>query len=100
MAMRMIYPYEGMTLLHACSLTIKAIRSDIHEARSTGNLRTALGSIFKFRIAQYLGTWRGLRWRGTLTGDLRARLYYPGGPKRNTVGDPKGKPEPALRRSE
>jgi rhamnosyltransferase len=102
MAMRMIYPYEGMTLLHACSLTIKAIRSDIHEARATGHLRTALGSIFKFRIAQYLGTWRGLRWRGTLTGDLRARLYYPG----HRVGSggspaqPKRKPEPALRRSE
>jgi rhamnosyltransferase len=102
MAMRMIYPYEGMTLLHACSLAIKAIRSDIHEARATGHLRTALGSIFKFRIAQYLGTWRGLRWRGTLTGDLRARLYYPGRPRVSAGSAPPDskEPEPALRRSE
>lgn len=95
MAMRMIFPYERMTLLHACSLTIRAIRSDIQEARAAGQLRTALESIFKFRLAQYFGTWRGLRFQGALTGELRARLYYPKRPRGNDDG-----PEPALRRSE
>jgi len=77
MAMRMIFPWERMTLVSACVLAFSAIRSDIHEARKVGVLSAVLASIFRFRLAQYFGTWRGLRWRGSLTGDLRARLYYP-----------------------
>jgi rhamnosyltransferase len=77
MAMRMIFPWERMTFGHACRLAASAIRSDIHEAGTAGVLGESLASIFRFRIAQYMGTWRGLRWRGTLTGDLRTRLYYP-----------------------
>jgi rhamnosyltransferase len=104
MAMRMIFPYERMTLAHACSLAFSAIRSDLHEARLAGRVAETLRSIFKFRLAQYFGTWRGLRWRGALTGDLRARLYYP---KRYQLGtrerqsDATPDPGPAvLRRSE
>lgn len=102
MGMRMIFPFEHMTLAHACALAFSAIRSDLHEARLAGRLRASFGSILKFRVAQYLGTWRGLRWHGALTGDLRARLYYPKqyhlSPKDGQPGSTPD-PEPAVRRS-
>lgn len=77
MGLRMIVPWETMTFAHACSLAASAIRSDIHEARAEGIFRKTLTSIFCFRLAQYWGTYRGLQSPGTLTSDLRARLYYP-----------------------
>jgi len=77
MGLRMILPWERMGIGQACTLAFSAIESDLEEARVQGIRMKVLRSILCFRIAQYWGTYRGLRWRGTLTGELRARLYYP-----------------------
>jgi hypothetical protein len=47
------------------------------EARKEKVLKSELGSILRFRIAQYWGTYRGLNHKGGLSTDLRARLFYP-----------------------
>lgn len=77
MGLRLILPWERMGLWQACMLAAHAIRSDLKEAGMEGRLLEVAGSIVRFRVAQYWGTYRGLNWRGPLTGDLRARLYYP-----------------------
>jgi len=79
MALRMVSPWERMGLWHALSLLASAIRSDLCQAHKEDVLRRVFWSILCFRAVQYWGAYRGLRWRGTVTGDLRARLYYPKG---------------------
>ena len=79
MGLRMILPWEQMSFMQALTLAASAIRSDLRQARLEGVLCQKLFSILSFRAAQYWGTYRGLHWRGTLTNDLRAHLYYPKG---------------------
>ena len=84
MGLRMILPWEQMSFMQALTLAASAIRSDLRQARLEGVLCQKLFSILSFRAAQYWGTYRGLHWRGTLTNDLRAHLYYPKGYRDNS----------------
>jgi rhamnosyltransferase len=77
MALSVISPAERMSLGHGLSLLTHAIGGDLAEAWRQGMLSRAAASIVAFRIAQYAGAYRGLRWRGDVTDELRARLYYP-----------------------
>lgn len=77
MGMHMIFPWERMTFPQTLTLALTAIRSDIQHARSESLLGEVFGSILLFRAAQYLGTYRGLSYRGAINSNLRARLYYP-----------------------
>ena len=79
MALGMILPWERMNLLQAIGLTIHAIRSDLREAFAQSIASKVFASVIRFRVAQYWGTYRGLNWHGSLTGEVRARLYYPEG---------------------
>ena len=75
---RSVYPWEGMTLPQACRLCLSSVRLDLSEARRDGVFMKVLGSVIRFRIAQYWGAYRGMNWQGFLTSELKARLYFPG----------------------
>ena len=77
MGLQAITPGERMRLGHALALCGRAVLADVRAARAEGLFRQALGSIIRFRSAQYWGTFRGLNWRTPLTDEVRARLYYP-----------------------
>jgi rhamnosyltransferase len=77
MGMQMIFPWERMSLFQALSLAFNAIVSDLKQARRDRVLSSVAGSILMFRLAQYLGTYRGLNQKGAFDSDLRARFYYP-----------------------
>ncbi len=77
MALRAISPWERMTLVHGVSLLAQAVAGDLRQSIREGRLPRAFLSVVAFRTAQYLGAWRGLRWGGAFTSELRARLYYP-----------------------
>ena len=79
MALSLIAPAERLGLRDALGLMRRAMASDLREAARQRVLPSAWWSILCFRAAQYLGAHRGFRWRGTLTSELRARLYYPRG---------------------
>lgn len=78
-ALKVISPEEHMTLWQAVELFASALTSDLREALSQGVVHRVLPSVVRFRAAQYWGTFRGLRWSGPITSELRARLYYPKG---------------------
>jgi rhamnosyltransferase len=75
---RSVYPWEGMTLSQACRLCFSSIRLDLLEARRDGVLVEVFGSVIRFRISQFWGAYRGMKWQGFLTNDLKVRLYFPG----------------------
>ena len=77
MGLHMIFPWERMSLIQALSLGIKAAVSDLKQAREENVLGSVLGSVLRFRAAQYWGTYRGLNHRGAVSSNLRTRLYYP-----------------------
>lgn len=77
MGLQAITPGEHMTFSHAMALFARAVTSDVREALRQGVARRVVGSILRFRAAQYWGTFRGLNWRAPLTDAVRARLYYP-----------------------
>ena len=79
MALRMISPWERIGLRNTVSLMVRAMASDMAEARKQDVLGWTAWSIIRFRAAQYLGAYRGSQWHGRLTGALRTRLYYPRG---------------------
>jgi glycosyltransferase involved in cell wall biosynthesis len=77
MGMHMIFPWERMSLRQAFSLAVNAMISDVKQARKENLLTSVVGSIVRFRAAQYWGTYRGLNHRGAVSSNLRARFYYP-----------------------
>ena len=77
MGMRMIFPWERMSVGQAASLAFNAVISDMKQARKENILGSMAGSILRFRAAQYWGTYRGLNHRGAVGSNLRARFYYP-----------------------
>ena len=79
MGLQAISPGENMSLSHALGLWGRTVASDLREARKEGLIRRVLWSVLCFRAAQYWGTYQGLKWRNSLTSELKARLYYPKG---------------------
>jgi rhamnosyltransferase len=79
MGMQMIFPWERMSFFQAFSLAWNAILSDFRQARKERILHSMAGSIFLFRLSQYWGTYLGLKQKGAINSDLRARFYYPKG---------------------
>jgi hypothetical protein len=77
MGMHVIFPWERMTFVQATSLAMNAMISDTRQARKENVFPAVAGSILRFRVAQYWGTYRGLNHRGAVSSNLRARFYYP-----------------------
>lgn len=77
MGLRAVSPGEHMRAADAARLFLRSVATDLGAARHEGVVRKVIGSILYFRAAQYWGTYRGLRWRTSITDEVRARLYYP-----------------------
>lgn len=75
--LRAVSSGEHMGLAHAFGLFLRAVAMDLGAARHEGVGWKVIGSIICFRAAQYWGTYRGLRWRASITDEVRSRLYYP-----------------------
>lgn len=81
-AHKRIYRDHAMSALEAIRLAAGNIVSDYIHAARDGVIGENLGSIPSFRIAQFLGTYRGFRQRGEESAALRRRYYYPHGWRR------------------
>lgn len=77
-----IYPDHGMGAFEAIRLAAANIASDYVHAARESMLGESLTSIPAFRIAQFIGTYRGFRQRGETSAVLRRRFYYPHGWRR------------------
>lgn len=82
------YRREGMAFKHINPEAtfpfwefIKALRENVQNDRREARLRKRLSreswSIFKFRLCQFWGTYRGYRQTGPLTWQLKRSFYYP-----------------------
>ncbi len=85
LAMRRIFPDESFSTLDLLRLAPASVVSDWYHALREGRLRQAFLDVPVFRLAQYLGTWRGFRERSP-SSELRSRLYYPPGLASAPVG--------------
>lgn len=72
-----IYSDQHMGFGTAMRLGIINIVGDYWEAFRTGRLEASLFDIVAFRVAQFLGTYRGFSQSGPVTDVLRRRFYYP-----------------------
>ena len=85
-----IYPEQRMSLAAAVRLAAVNVGGDYREARRVGCLKDNLLDILRFRIAQFLGSYRGFSQSGPVTDVLRRRFYYPS-PDGLASGDLSGK---------
>ena len=93
-AHRRIFKDPQMGRLEAARLFLANVVSDyVHAARDRALSRN-LGTIPRFRAAQFLGTYEGFSQRGEVPGELRRRFYYPRGIRRNEPRADIGSPIP------
>jgi len=85
-AHRRIYHEQRMSAFEAFRLASGNILSDYYHAIREGAFLPNLASIPSFRIAQFLGSYRGFGQRGAAPTLLRRRFYYPHGLRPRTVG--------------
>ena len=76
-AHKVIYNEQTMGPATALSLAAVNIVGDYREAHRAGALRENVLDIPRFRLAQFLGTYRGFAQSGPVTDALRRRFYYP-----------------------
>jgi rhamnosyltransferase len=76
-AHKRIYHEQHMSLFDAARLAVSNIASDYWHAAQERTLFANIGSIPAFRVAQFLGTYRGFRQRGEASARLRRHFYYP-----------------------
>jgi hypothetical protein len=72
-----IYNDQEMGMATASRLATINILGDYREAAKTGRLQDNLLDIPRFRVAQFLGTYRGFAQSGPVTDVLKRRFYYP-----------------------
>lgn len=78
MAMKAIFPESRFGLGSFARLWAANTLSDWRAAAREGRLGQALFDVPSFRLAQFLGAWRGHAQHGPVTERLRMHLYYPG----------------------
>ena len=79
-AHKAIYNDQRMGVLTATRLGLANALGDIGHAKQKGVLRSQVADILAFRLAQFVGTYRGFAQRGPTTELLRRRFYYPSEP--------------------
>ena len=87
-AMKSIFPEEHFNLADFLRLYASNVGSDLYHAWHDGQLLGSLGSIFGFRLMQFLGTYRGFGLHGPVPSDLKQRFYYPNRLTRMTTQTP------------
>jgi glycosyltransferase involved in cell wall biosynthesis len=102
-AHRRIYHEQRMSAFEAIRLTFGNILSDYYHAIREGAFLPNVASIPSFRIAQFLGSYRGFGQLGAAPTMLRRRFYYPRGlrPRPGRTAPPRARvieyDEPPLR---
>jgi glycosyltransferase involved in cell wall biosynthesis len=76
-AHKQIYDEQELTLAHAIQLGIVNVAGDLNQARREGVLVREARGVVRFRLAQFLGAYRGFRQNGPVSELLRWRFYYP-----------------------
>jgi rhamnosyltransferase len=76
-AHKAIYNDQEMGIATAARLAGANILGDYREALKTGRLQENVLDIPRFRIAQFVGTYRGFAQSGPVTDVLKRRFYYP-----------------------
>ena len=64
----------------AARLCIASVLGDVRAAAREGALASEAADIFRFRLAQFYGTYRGFAQKGPTTELLRRRFFYPSDP--------------------
>jgi glycosyltransferase involved in cell wall biosynthesis len=72
-----IFPHEHFNIVDFVRLSIRNILKDWSEARREGVFVKEAWYILRFRMAQFLGTYRGFHTRWPGSSDLKRRFYYP-----------------------
>jgi glycosyltransferase involved in cell wall biosynthesis len=72
-----IYNDQEMGIATAARLAAINILGDYREARRDGYFQENLVDIPRFRLAQFIGTYRGFSQSGPVTDVLKRRFYYP-----------------------
>jgi glycosyltransferase involved in cell wall biosynthesis len=78
-ALKRIYPAEHFTLRDLGYLLTTNVISDLYHAARDRVLLGNVTSILVFRCMQFMGTYRGYRFRGPVSNRLRQTFYYPRG---------------------
>jgi glycosyltransferase involved in cell wall biosynthesis len=82
-ALQRILPHEKFNIWDFVRLYLSNIASDMWHAFRARRLLRNLWSVLWFRLMQFWGTYRGFRFAGPLTQQMKAVFYYPRGfPKR------------------
>jgi glycosyltransferase involved in cell wall biosynthesis len=84
-----IYHDQEMGMATAVRLAAINILGDYREALHEGCLQENAVDIPRFRLAQFIGTYRGFSQSGPVTDVLKRRFYYPSA-NGNTAGDRQG----------
>ena len=78
-AMKQILPESQFSIRNMISMFIRKSLSDLAQARREKVFWREIIGILRFRLVQYLGTWQGYRYSGTIDQKLHRQFYYPPG---------------------
>ena len=76
-AFKQIFPLEEFGIRDFLKLIYSNISNDLNHTAKTNPFLSQLQSIVGFRIAQFWGTYKGYRYSGPITWNLRKTFYYP-----------------------
>lgn len=81
-AMKQIFPEEKFNFWDFIRLFLANTISDWYHAAHEQNSVYQFADVFVFRLMQFWGTYRGFTQKGSISRQLKQRLYYPNGLKR------------------
>jgi glycosyltransferase involved in cell wall biosynthesis len=76
-AMKQILPNSSFSFWDFLKTWNMSIIRDMMYARRSRTLKKNIGSIFMFRLMQYLGSFKGYRFSGKVDAQLHRKFYYP-----------------------
>ncbi len=76
-ALKTIFPNEHFTLSNFLRLYLKNVFMDSIRAIQEGVFKNNWVSIPRFRLMQFMGTYKGFNQRGPITTDLARTFYFP-----------------------
>jgi hypothetical protein len=77
MAFKRIFPGSHFSLYDCIRLGVMNAAGDLVQAARERALWANAASIFRFRAAQFWGTYQGYRHPSAITDELRQKFYYP-----------------------